>query len=464
MLRLITVLTLLLAIRVVAAFAVPTNDKLSGRTKESAETSSANDNSSINRAEDAGLIMNDSSQANVVARWQMRSNNLRWIFRGIFSELYHNIALRQFNRMRRIIKQDSIKNDQICRQYPRNEIAIVTGATGGIGSCIAHQLADEGYDVVVAARDAIRGKKLVDEIRERLAQTPLCKSYANDDATSFPVISFVEYHADDPQSALNLALFVEKLIQPGIDVNRRLSVLINNAGIMGRSKQLTMTVNLIGPAVLTFALLPLMSGASSEVSNENSNHCSFCGPRATVINVGSSAHLRATKVIDEEIPLGENESYIRALPNVDDKDLSTYAQSKLALMQFSTLLRRSLSESNTPIQIYDAHPGLVWTPLLRNHIGCRATDFLHQTGLAKLIYKTPEEGAQAIVAALDFSLKPSISKGKDRQQQQTYFVNGRPDGFATPESRDHVAALELLRRVIAPEVRGVMKLPDAYAL
>eukprot|EP00804_Cyclotella_cryptica_P007313 CCRYP_002563-RA/>CCRYP_002563-RA protein AED:0.04 eAED:0.01 QI:0/0/0/1/0/0/2/0/384 len=374
----------------------------------------------------------------------MKSNNLRWIIRGIVSELYHNIFLRQFYSIRGINKQNSNEKERTSRQHPKNEIAIVTGATGGIGSCIAHELADKGYDVVVAARDAIRGRKLVEEIRERLAKTPVCRSNVSDDSTSLPIISFVEYHADDPRSALDVALFVEKLIQPGTNVDRRLTVLINNAGIMGRSKQLTMTVNLIGPALLTLALLPMMNGAS----------------RASMINVGSSAHLRATHVIDEEISLGENESYIRALPSVDDKDLSTYAQSKLALMQFSTLLRQSLFKNSIPIQIYDAHPGLVWTPLLRNHIGCKATNFLHRTGLAKLIYKTPEEGAQAIVGALDFSLRPSPGG----QQPQTYFVNGQPGGYATPESQDHLAAMELWRRVIASEISGVVNLPDEYAL
>jgi hypothetical protein len=72
-------------------------------------------------------------------------------------------------------------------------------------------------------------------------------------------------------------------------------------------------------------------------------------------------------------------------------------------MQFSTLLRHWLPTSDPPVRIVDAHPGLVWTPLLRNHIGDKAVRILTRTGLANLIYKSSSEGAQAIVASLDSS-------------------------------------------------------------
>jgi NAD(P)-dependent dehydrogenase (short-subunit alcohol dehydrogenase family) len=140
-----------------------------------------------------------------------------------------------------------------------------------------------------------------------------------------------------------------------------------------------------------------------------------------VINVGSSAHLRATHALDEDITLGHSESYITAMSNAEDKDLSTYAQSKLALMQFSTLLRHSIKTDT--IQIYDAHPGLVWTPLLRNHIGEGATNFLRKSGLA--------------------NLTASRSGIKEHHQQQVYFENGKSGGYATPKSREHVEALKL---------------------
>jgi NAD(P)-dependent dehydrogenase (short-subunit alcohol dehydrogenase family) len=302
---------------------------------------------------------------------------------------------------------------------------------------------------VIAARDVTRGKQLVEEINARLSDVPICKNGDSYNTNQLPVISFIEYHADNPQSALDLASSAEDLVKSSTDIDKRISVLINNAGVMGKSKQLTMKVNLLGPVLLTLVLMPLLDGSSNE--NESSTRSSF------VINVGSSAHLRATHVVDEDIILGKNETYVNAISNASDTDLSTYAQSKLALMQFSTLLRHSLSKSNSSITIYDAHPGLVWTPLLRNHIGDRATNILRKTGLAHLMYKTPLEGAQAIVAALDCRVN-KIPK------EQIYFENGQPGGHATPESRDFSEALRLWKIVIAPEVKGVTSLTNELFL
>ena len=293
--------------------------------------------------------------------------------------------------------------------------------------------------MVIAARDVIRGKQLVAEIVKRLADAPICNDdVTSDNSSALPTISFVEYHADQSHSALDVASFVK-----GLD--GQVTVLLNNAGIMGRSKQLTMKVNLLGPVFLTMALLPLL------------NESSKASP--IVVNVGSSAHLRATHAIDEEFTLEMNETYISALPNVEDKDLSTYSQSKLALMQFSTLLRHSLSKGGSSIKVYDAHPGLVYTPLLRNHIGDRAANILSKTGLAELVYKTPLEGAQSLVAALDFSQKMLTMS-----TEQIYFENGKPDGYATPESRDYSASSKLWNYVIAPEVEGSISLPHELSI
>lgn len=411
---------------------------------------------------------------------KMKGNNIRWAVHGIATELFHNIFLRTFSRIKTQLsfssKQQRLEMQKRYRQPPKHELAVVTGATGGIGTQIAHDLALRGYDVVVAARDAKRGNALVKEIEDVLKVTPIEKKISfpvnipddtskgggnestisskrkggSDDA--MPTISFVEYHADKPLSAIDVASSIK-----GLAGSSRLSVLINNAGIMGKSKRLSMRVNLVGPAMLTFALLPLMMKSGEEGS----------GTPPTVINVGSSAHLRATYVMDEEDSLllteedgstdGKTQSWIDSLPDVDDEDLSVYAQSKLALMQFSTLLRNWLpnSGSGLSVQVFDAHPGLVWTPLLRNHIGDKAVGTLTKTGLAGLIYKSSSEGAQAIVSALDYS--PTIIS-----KEQTYFVNGQPGGYSASESTSLDASVLLWKRALAPEVEGVVELPKGW--
>jgi NAD(P)-dependent dehydrogenase (short-subunit alcohol dehydrogenase family) len=47
---------------------------------------------------------------------------------------------------------------------PRRQVALVTGATNGIGRAVALKLAEQGYAVIVHGRDAGRGEAVVKEI------------------------------------------------------------------------------------------------------------------------------------------------------------------------------------------------------------------------------------------------------------------------------------------------------------
>ena len=370
---------------------------------------------------------------------KMKSNNVRWAIRGIAGEILHNVFLRQISRARKFLgtsKQQRLEEAKKVRLPIKNETALITGATGGIGSKMAHELAFRGYDVIIAARNADLGKDLVLDIQRELENSSNSTSKG---AKQTPNISFMEYHADVHLSALDVASKLAVLNE-----TKPLTVLINNAGIMGKAEQLSMKVNLLGPVTLTLALLPLMMKNCNEDKKSSG---------VKIINVSSSAHLRATGVFDEEDLLSSSKSLMSIFPDTKDEDLSTYAKSKLALLQFSTLLRHKLPKDNK-IQVFDAHPGLVWTPLLRNHIGDKATNTLQKTGLASLIYKSPTEGSHALLAALDHPAGTG--------EEQLYFVNGQPGGFASPESRDLQQSQQLLDRLIAPELEGIVELPDGW--
>ena len=59
--------------------------------------------------------------------------------------------------------------------------------------------------------------------------TPVMGTEESSGDNDVPKISFIEYHADVPQSALNAASTIKEL-------GSSLSILINNAGIMGMLK------------------------------------------------------------------------------------------------------------------------------------------------------------------------------------------------------------------------------------
>ena len=316
--------------------------------------------------------------------------NVRWLVRGIGSELLTNVAGKGGHEWRRSHRLDE-------HPYGEGMIAVVTGATGGIGAEVAAGLASRGYHVIIAARDRRRGAALASTLR-----------------ASGGLATFFEYDAERPQSALGLASSLRG--QP-------CALLVNNAGVMSVSKSQILRTNLIAPAVLSLALLPALSRASA--------------PR--LVNVGSSSHLRAARV---EASTAANDAH--------DADLSAYAESKLGLMQLSTLMRSALPW----LEVVDAHPGIVWTPMLQRHWGPLAP-FLERTRLSRLLFKSPPCGATTILtAALAPRLPPRHWGERSRWvrgwRSQPYFVNGRPGGYASVQSRDVSAAAEMWATIIEP--------------
>lgn len=124
-----------------------------------------------------------------------------------------------------------------------DKIAVITGAGRGIGKSIAHAFADEGADLVLAARTRQQLDQVADEIKakNRHAEVIAC------DVSS-------------PAEVDALAAEVEKNLG-------RVDILVNNAGISKRSKLLdsdedtwleVIRVNLFGVYLCCKALLPLM--------------------------------------------------------------------------------------------------------------------------------------------------------------------------------------------------------------
>ncbi|HEY0193683.1 MAG TPA: SDR family NAD(P)-dependent oxidoreductase, partial [Kofleriaceae bacterium] len=114
--------------------------------------------------------------------------------------------------------------------------ALITGANRGIGQQVARELARDGWDVLIGARDAQKGKSAAARLREQTGGR----------------LKPVELDVTDEAS---IATAAQKLRDGAI----RIDALINNAGVYREaSVARTVQTNFFGPLRTTLGLLPLL--------------------------------------------------------------------------------------------------------------------------------------------------------------------------------------------------------------
>ena len=200
-------------------------------------------------------------------------------------------------------------------------VAIVTGASGGIGLWTAAGLAKAGAAVVLIARDGKRGEA---------AQ------------------KFVAEHGNCPPPDLYLADFaslkeVDRLSGNLLWRYPVQHILVNNAGLFVRSRELTVdgyertfAVNHLAPFLLTNRLLAALEKGGREGRGN-----------AHIVTVASMAAQRATIDLDD---LMSKRHYSM---------LGAYSTSKLANILFANELARRLA--GKPMVSNSLHPGVVAT-------------------------------------------------------------------------------------------------------
>jgi NAD(P)-dependent dehydrogenase (short-subunit alcohol dehydrogenase family) len=214
-------------------------------------------------------------------------------------------------------------------------IALITGASKGIGLETARQLGARGMTVLAAARDSARGGAAEDGLRAEGIDA-----------------HFVELDVTDAKSARRAAEWIDARYG-------RLDVLVNNAGIATRGSPPSETsldamrevfeTNVLGVITVTNAMLPLLRRAAS----------------ARIVNVSSEIG-SVTLMSDRSGPMWQLPP---SLP---------YPASKSALNMVTAMYARELA--GTAIKVNAANPGYC------------ATDLNAHSG-----FRTPAEGASVSV-------------------------------------------------------------------
>lgn len=240
-------------------------------------------------------------------------------------------------------------------------LAVVTGASDGIGRVIATRLARAGADVVLPVRNQAKGDSAAAGIR---AAAP----------GSTVTVARLDLAALDSVTAL-----VDQLVADG----RPIHLLVNNAGVMTPPErtltadgfELQFGTNHLGHVALTLGLLPLLTEG-----------------RARVVQQTSIAARNAAIAWDD---LNSERDY---------SAMTAYRQSKLACALFGFELQRRSVEHGWGISSTVAHPGVSPTNLLaaqpamgrqRDTLEARAVRLLARIGIAGSVESAAEPAVLA---------------------------------------------------------------------
>jgi len=240
-------------------------------------------------------------------------------------------------------------------------IAVVTGATSGIGFCTARMLCGMGVSVIGVGRDQQRCEQAIVDIGDSCGRKP-------------------EYVVGDLSTTIGVRAVAKSIGHLLSAKGGHLDILLHVAGTVSswhvstaEGYEVQFAVNHLAPFLLTRELLPYLASAV----------------QARVLVVSSESH-RHARIRWDDIMLRTHYSLIAA-----------YKQSKMCTMLFSSELARRLSL--TPISTYAIDPMLVKTD-----IGLKGTH-----GVEKSVWRLRQlSGVEPDVSAayvVDMAMDPCVA-------------------------------------------------------
>lgn len=222
-------------------------------------------------------------------------------------------------------------------------VALVTGATGGIGKAIATALAREGATVVVVGRTTARAEEAIRDIAGIVPAArlePLACDLSNQASIRSAVGGFLSRHD-------------------------KLDVLVNAAGVFRKERQvtpegleMTFATNVMAYFLLTELLLDALKRAASAESGAASPGSGLAGgslKTSRVVNIASK--YSNTKIDFDDLQTAKGKySYLRSTP-------PTMLGRVLLTQEFAERLK------GTGVVVNAVHPGLVKDTALLQDVG-----------------------------------------------------------------------------------------------
>lgn len=268
------------------------------------------------------------------------------------------------------------------------KIAIVTGASSGIGTETARVLALAGADVTLAVRNVKSGEEVAAQLRTQLPATA----------------GKLSVEALDLGDLASVRAFAQRWVDSG----KPLHLLVNNAGIMatpqGQTTQgfeLQVGTNHLGHFALTTALVPVLEKSAP----------------ARIVSLSSDLHKR-----------GDGQRLVAALEKkpTSYSPFNAYGDSKLANVLFVKGLAKRLPKG---VEAFSIHPGVINTNLSRS-MGFSGVIFRAIGGL--FMKSIPQGAATSVFAATspsltgqsgaylaDCAVTPPSKQGDDPQLAET---------------------------------------------